>query len=188
MRDHPASPQAFEGVRNRFEQASHGHVLHFVQHIARAANLPDVVKNGDKFPGKSPGPVTQERHYSTTGRVYMWLHTTPQVLWIWFDKPLKIIIEVSVNGYISMNYIAAVQLITGIGWPPIILLQYFDFQRFWIVETAGFAAVCRDLPPGTDETGKRIVKPYKSMNYENTYYTGNYAGNWKPWNDYRTGN
>ena len=83
-----------------------------------------------------------------------------------FSK-LEIIIEVSVNRYIPTNYIAAVQLI-------IILVDFYlycfntlIFNLLNIVETAGFAAVCRGLPPGTDETGKRIVKPYKSLNYGN---------------------
>ena len=70
-----------------------------------------------------------------------------------FSK-LEIIIEVSVNRYIPTNYIAAVQLI-------IILVDFYlycfntlIFNLLNIVETAGFAAVCRGLPPGTDETGK----------------------------------
>ena len=54
-----ASPQAFEGVRNRIKQASHGRVLHKVQHIARAANIRNVVKNrenpGQKFRTSNAG-------------------------------------------------------------------------------------------------------------------------------------
>ena len=81
-----------------------------------------------------------------------------------FSK-LEIIIKVSINGYIPMNYIAAVQLIPGLVDLQLYCFNTLIFNILNIVETAGFAAVCRDLPPGTDETGKRIVKPYKSMNY-----------------------
>ena len=56
-----------------------------------------------------------------------------------------------------MNYIAAVQLITWLVDFQLYCFNTLIFNFLNIVETAGFAAVCRDLPPGTDETGKFLL-------------------------------
>ena len=53
-----------------------------------------------------------------------------------------------------MNYIAAVQLIPGLVDFQLYCFNTLIFNLLNIVETAGFSAVCRDLPPGTDEVGK----------------------------------
>ena len=159
-----ASPQAFEGARNRGESRQPRPRLHKVQTMDSPANLRDAVKNRLYWAGESPGTVTQERHYLTA------LYTPGERVYdvsgidLIFSK-LEIIIEVSVNGYIPMNYIAAVQLIPGLVDFQLYCINTLIFNILNIVETAGFAAVCRELPPGTDETGKRIVKPYKSLNY-----------------------
>lgn len=112
---------------------------------------------GQKFRNSNAGKALQ--HYGT--RIYVTTYRPAGTLNLIFSK-LEIIIKVSVNGYIPMNYIAAVQLIPGLVDFQIYCFNILIFNILNIVETAGLAAVSRDLPSGTDETGKRIVKPYKN--------------------------
>lgn len=60
-----ASPQAFEGVRNRGVSRQPRPRLHKVQTMDSPANLRNIVKNRPGRAGKSSGIVTQERHYIT---------------------------------------------------------------------------------------------------------------------------
>lgn len=58
-----------------------------------------------------------------------------------------------------MNYIAAVQLITGLVELFLYCFNTLIFNDLNSRNGAGSLHRLPELPPGTDETGKRIVKP-----------------------------